>query len=150
MGASGTVNRHVVGLRPELHYSICCRLVGVDASFPMVGICVTVNIVVMRICYRHINSTNLQQIEVIEFPASARRSSQVASTSSTSVVDNTIDLPLQNYVSHEDGTKFQRKIPIYLAISNFLTTQYEREERIHDKKKLDSSSRFDTKTACDG
>ena len=65
MGASGTVNRHVVGLRPELHYSICCRLVGVDASFPMVGICVTVNIVVMRICYRHINSTNLQQIEVI-------------------------------------------------------------------------------------
>jgi len=74
----------------------------------------------------------------------------VASTSSTSVVDNTIDLPLQNYVSHEDGTKFQRKIPIYLAISNFLTTQYEREERIHDKKKLDSSSRFDTKPACDG
>jgi len=38
---------------------------------------------------------------------------------STSFVDDTIDLPRQNFLSLEFGTKFQREVPLFLEVPEF-------------------------------
>ena len=64
----------------------------------------------------------------------------------TSFVGNTVDLPLQNFLSPEFETKFQKKIPallkVYLDLSpNFLITQCKISRRkLQCQNLLDSSS----------
>jgi len=48
-----------------------------------------------------------------------------------SFVDNAIDLPWQNFLSPEFETKFQKEVPIFLEIAEFL---YNAECRMEGRK----------------
>ena len=51
---------------------------------------------------------------------------------------STIDMPKQNFISPEFGTKFQREVHLFLEI-----------ESSHAKNQLESFTRFDRAPTCD-
>ena len=70
---------------------------------------------------------------------------------STSFVDHTIDLPWRSFLSPELEAKFQTEVPLFLEVPNFLITQFRIDPpKLPRKKQLYTTSRFDTKPACDG
>ena len=65
--------------------------------------------------------------------------------SSTSYVDNAIDLPWRNFQSPESGIKFQREVPLFLEIPKFPhNTVWDRWKEAYVLKT--NSIRFDTTT----
>ena len=78
-----------------------------------------------------------------------RRCNPQARPSTIEFVDDKLNLPWQNFLSPEFGTKFQWEVLLFWRHANFLTTECGIGER-HAKNQLDSSSRFDTIPTCDG
>ena len=70
---------------------------------------------------------------------------QIPADQSNRVVDNAIDLPWRNFPSPEFGAKFQRVVPVFTEVSQFLCKTLYRigENSPHAKNHLDSSSRFE-------
>jgi len=67
------------------------------------------------------------------------------------IARSTIDMPWRNFLSPEFRKKFQRDVPLFLQIPNFLETQCRtgRKKPPRKKTQLDPSNHFNRTLTCD-